>query len=843
MSDFYTNVVKYGNKILVRGYDNDRKYTKSIKYEPHLFVESSDPAAKWKAFITNNRIERKNFDSIDAARKYIDTYSDINGMAIYGNTNYVSQYISSRWTKDINYNPRLIDTMVIDIETETCEATVYADSHDILVRCSDVSDECTMTIAEFKSSMCGVRYDVFDTESKTWTKFHKSCFAKIFGGFPEPQHARERITLINCKRKGRKSVTFAWTPVHGSALDTDYRLHTSEDTMLLGFITYMQEDHPDVITGWNVESFDIPYICVRICNVLGEDYVKRLSPHNVVKLREIEAFGKPELRFDIYGTSILDYMLLYKKYAYVHQESYSLDFISRVELGVGKLDHSEFPDFQSFYKGKPQVTKEPQSTDENYEYRVKAYKKHLISEEIALGDKTRVAEYDVLVKELREEGWHRFVRYNIIDCERVEQIDDKLQLLSLVYSIAYLAKANYNDHFSPVKIWETYLNNALLDKKIAAKVSNAKRVKERYEGAYVKDTIRGSYDWIVTFDLTSLYPHLMMLCNISPECILDENLNLNIEDLINKKVDLSRLKVENTTVAGNSQLFTRSIDGIFPEVMHSLFEVRKRYKDEMLALKKINGSKSEIAALDMKQMAVKVLLNALYGAAGNQHFKFYDTRIAEGISLTGQLVIRWLNRTVNEYMNKIMKTVDVDYIVGIDTDSIFVNFGPFVKLICPEKDTQETIKFLDKICNDKFGKFIHTTLTELSDYINAKEHSMHMKRENICVHPDTVIRKNGTEIRISEYFDSLADIIDDDTRSTDDITTSFNIETQEFECDNIDFVSRKICDERMFAIALEDGVVLRLTENHEVLISRDNSYNTWVKAKDLTIADDVLYVK
>ncbi len=738
MSKFYTNVTKFGNKILVRGYNGSQKFTQAIKYSPHLFIDAKEECVdNWTAFITNKKIERKDFDSIKDARDFIDNYSDVSGLNIYGNTNYVSQYISSQWTNDVVYDPKLIDAMIIDIETETCEAKIYADTHIISV-CDDRSADKEvrkMSIAQYNDRFnTGNSYLVYDTEKNEYMEFKKSCFAKVHGGFPEPEHAREKITLITCKRKGRKAVTFAWTPVEGPTLDCEFRLHTSEETMLVGFITWLANNPPDVISGWNVEAFDIPYICVRIFNVLGEDHMKRLSPHGLVNMREIEVFGRKELRFDISGISILDYMLLYKKYAYVHQESYSLDFIATTELGVGKLDHSEFISFQDFYKGRPTVTTEPKTTDENYAYRCKAYKKYLIGESIAAGnsDQALRGQYDTLVDELRVEGWHRFCSYNIIDCERVEQLDEKLQLLSLIYSISYLAKVNYNDCFSPVKVWETYLYNVLLKKHMSIAISNKKKLKEPYEGAYVKDTISGSYDWIVTFDLTSLYPHLIMLCNISPECIIDKNLNIAITDLINKTADLSELKRDNTTMAGNSQLFTRDIDGLFPEVMHSLFLIRKKYKDEMLSLKKTNGSKSEIAALDMKQMAVKVLLNSLYGAAGNQHFKFYDLRIAEGISLTGQLVIRWLNRTVNAYMNKILKTSDIDYIIAVDTDSIMVNFGPFVKAVCPEKNTQETIKFLDKICDKQFGDFIHKSLAELSDYINAKEHSMHMKRENIC---------------------------------------------------------------------------------------------------------------
>lgn len=623
MSEFYTNIWPCGNKLYVRGYRNGTKFTDEVKYQPHLYVNAKravDESEQWTAFVTNQKVERIDFEDIKSAKEFVERYKDVSGFNIFGQTSYTSQYISSKWTKEVKYNPKIIDSMVIDIETET-EA-----------------------------------------------------------GFPNIRTANEKITLITCKRKGRKAVTFAWKPVEGPALDCEYRLHKSEESMLVGFIEWFSKNPPDVITGWNIEGFDIPYMCVRIFNILGEEHLKSLSPHRRVFSKEVEILNRKELRFEIVGISILDYLPLYRKFTFTTRESYKLDFICMEELRVGKLDHSEFNTFKEFYEG----------------------------------------------------NWHKFVEYNIIDCQRVEDLDNKLGLLNLVYEVAYLAKVNYVDCFSPIKTWEAYIYNALLLKKIAIPIKTRHNTREPFGGGHVKDTLSGFYKWIVTFDLTSLYPHIIMLLNISPECILNGNKAINIDDIVKRKIDLTELVEQDVAMAGNGQFFRRDITGVFPELMSDLFHIRKSAKDTAKSMDAQGGDKAIIDALNVKEKAIKVLLNSLFGAAGNPYFRYYDLRMAEGITMTGQIIIQWIERKVNEYMNKVLKTEDFDYVVASDTDSIMVNFGPFIEEVCPNKDTQEVVKFLDKICGKQFGDFIHNSLDELSTYLNAKEHALHMKRENIC---------------------------------------------------------------------------------------------------------------
>lgn len=624
MSQFYTNVFARSNKLFVRGYRDGVKYQEIVKYEPTLYIgtKSTSEPSGWTSFPTKQPVEPKHFDDIKSAKDFVDTYKDVRGFDVFGQTNFVAQYIGNKWTKEVPFDIKHIDSMFTDIETTT--------EHD---------------------------------------------------GFPDPKNPIEQILLISCKRKGKKTVTFAWKPVESKKiLDCEYHRSLDESSMLTAFISWLNKNSPDVITGWNIEGFDIPYLCKRIELVLGESAMQQLSPFGFVYESDVDVMGRNELRFTICGIAILDYLALYKKFTYKSRESYKLDYICEVELGAKKLDYSEHATFRDFYMN----------------------------------------------------DWPKFVEYNIIDCQLVEQLNDKLNILELVYGVAYLAKINYEDCFSPIRTWESFIYNYLLKDKVAIPISTPRANRETFGGGYVKESLTGSYDWIMTFDLTSMYPHNIMLNNISPETITGESLNVSVDDLVERKFDTSELIAKNYTMAGNGQLFRRDIKGLFPIMMRDLFNVRKSANDTMKALKKSGGPKEEISQLNTKQGAIKVLLNCLFGAAGNPYFRYYDLRMAEGITKTGQVVIRWMERKMNERLNLIMKTDNVDYVVAVDTDSLMINFGPLVELSCANKTTAQKIAFLDKVGNSVFAEYIQDSLNELADYLNAVEYSLHMKRENIC---------------------------------------------------------------------------------------------------------------
>lgn len=240
-----------------------------------------------------------------------------------------------------------------------------------------------LTINDFEKYTDQNEYEVFDEESQSWKSYKSSCYLSRINGFPNPRSAAEKIQLISCKRRGQKTITFAWRPVESEKiLNCEYRRCHDEKSMLVAFVTWLNKNPPDVITGWNIEGFDIPYICRRIENVLGPETVQQLSPFGFVYERDVEVMGRQELRYDICGIAILDYMALYRKFTFKARESYKLDYICEVEIGAKKLDHSEFPSFSDFYNGNPTVICEPNKNEENYEYKMKAYNLHLIQEEL-----------------------------------------------------------------------------------------------------------------------------------------------------------------------------------------------------------------------------------------------------------------------------------------------------------------------------------------------------------------------------------------------------------------------------------------------------------------------------
>lgn len=621
MSQYYTNVFQRGNRLFVRGYNDGTKYQEIIKFKPTLYVGTkADNPSGWKAFSTNQYVEPKEFDCIKDAKLFVETYKDVKGFDVYGQTNFVSQYIGTKWTREVPFDEKRIDSMVIDIETTT----------------------------EF--------------------------------GFPDIRNPIEEVQLISCKRKGQKTITFAYKPDDsGKFLNCEYRRSYDEKSMLTAFVVWFKKNPPDVVTGWNIESFDIPYLCRRIEFLHGEEMVQQLSPFGFVNVDNVTVMDREELRYDICGVAILDYMAMYKKFTFKARESYKLDFICEVELGKKKLDHSEHKDFKSFYTN----------------------------------------------------DWHKFIEYNIVDVELVEQLNDKLNILELIYGVSYLAKINYDECFSPIRTWESFIFNYLQKDRIAIPIKTNRNVRETFAGGHVKPTIKGSYDWVVTFDLTSMYPHNIMLNNISPETITGESVTVSVADLVAKKFDTSSLKGMNYTMTGNGQLFRRDIKGLFPIMMKDLFTVRKNANGAMKEMKRSGGAKDEISRLNTKQGAIKVLLNCLFGACGNPYFRYYDLRMAEGITLTGQVVIQWMERKMNEKLNAILKT-NADYVIASDTDSLMINFGPFVKATCEGKSVDEIVTFLEKIGNTIFAEYIASCLNELAEYLNAVEPSLHMKLENIC---------------------------------------------------------------------------------------------------------------
>jgi DNA polymerase elongation subunit (family B) len=626
---FYTNVQMIGNKFLVRGYENGKHVMFKEEYSPTLFVKSNKQT-EYKT-LEGECVEPIQPGSVWDCRQFYKKYDGVENFKIYGNDRYVYQYISDKYPEDeIKFDISKIKLVTLDIET-TSE-----------------------------------------------------------NGFPDPRSCDEEILLITIQDYSTKQIiTWGTGPFNNTQSNVKYIECSSEYDLLNKFMYYWdQPDHlPEVITGWNIQFFDIPYICGRLSRVLGEKRARSFSPWGLITQNEVYVNNRQQVCYDIGGITQLDYLDLYKKFTYKAQESYRLDYIAEVELNQKKLDHSEFDTFRDFYT----------------------------------------------------KGWQKFVEYNIIDVELVDRLEDKMKLIELAITMAYDAKVNYADVFSQVRMWDNIIYNYLKKRNIVIPPKDKTEKNDKYAGAYVKEPVPGVYDWIVNFDLNSLYPHLIMQSNISPETLMDDRCpNVNVDKILQKSMDFTSYK--EYAICPNGTMYRKDVRGILPELMEKMYNERVIFKKKMIeAKKKYEKTKTkelekEIARCNNIQMAKKISLNSAYGAIGNNYFRYYKLENAEAITLSGQVAIRWIEAKLNKYMNKILKTEDVDYVIASDTDSIYLHMGPLVESVYRgrEKTTESIISFLDKVSKVELEKYIEGCYQELAEYMNAYEQKMQMKRENIA---------------------------------------------------------------------------------------------------------------
>ena len=292
------------------------------------------------------------------------------------------------------------------------------------------------------------------------------------------------------------------------------------------------------------------------------------------------------------------------------------------------------------------------------------------------------SEFDTF-KDFYTKGWQKFIEYNIVDVELVDRLEDKMKLIELALTMAYDAKVNYIDVFYQVRMWDNIIYNYLKKRDIVIPPRVNADKNEKYAGAYVKEPIPGKYDWVVSFDLNSLYPHLMMQYNISPETLVEErHPTVSVDKILEEQLSFEMYK--NYAVCANGAMYRKDVRGFLPELMEKMYGERKVFKKKMLDAKQqyektpTKALEKEIARCNNIQMAKKISLNSAYGAIGNQYFRYYKLANAEAITLSGQVSIRWIENKMNAYLNKLLTTEEVDYVIASDTDSIYLNLGPLV---------------------------------------------------------------------------------------------------------------------------------------------------------------------
>ena len=470
---FYTFARQYGNNIRVRGYD-DRKggyFSEKVPFRPTMYLPSKTPTEY--TTMDGQYVNPVQPGTIKETKQFIENYSGVSGMKVYGMERFLYQYLSEDYEGEIDYDPTKIKLWSLDIETAS------------------------------------------------------------ENGFPKPELAEEEVLLITLKNfNTKKMITFGSRPWERSRDDVDYILCENEYALLDSFVAWWETEAPEVITGWNVDLFDMTYLCNRIQRVMGEKHQKRLSPWGLISTREIEQFGRVQIKFDIAGVTILDYLDVYKKFTYTNRESYRLDVIAEIELGQKKLDHSEFDTFKDFYTN----------------------------------------------------GWNKFVDYNMVDVDLVDRLEEKMKLIDLVMLMAYDAHVNFADTFAQVRLWDVIIYNYLRKKNIVLSGIVRSDKKDQFAGAYVKEPVPGPYEWVVSFDLNSLYPSLIRFLNISPETLIDrKHPNVNVDKMIAKTADLSW--DEDYCIAANGAMYSKERVGFMPELVTRIYNERKQYKKTMLQKK------------------------------------------------------------------------------------------------------------------------------------------------------------------------------------------------------------------------------------------------------------------
>lgn len=628
MSEIYTFAKAWGNKILYRGWKNGIQVIEKVdSFKPKYYIRGDGGSKKWMS-LYGEQLKEVSFGDIKDAKEWAGTYDGVEGFDIHGDIEFHYQYLAHRFPNDVDVDINQMSVMVFDIET----------------------------------------IDLQGNSNK----------------FPDIQSANHDIVLISAHDKfSNKTVVFGWKEVTNKNSAFEYRMFNSERAMLIAFITFWQQSgYPDIISGWNISTFDVPYLLNRIIRELGEDWAKKLSPFGIITEKNVIIRGKEVQTYDIVGVVELDYYDLYKKFTYGQKESYKLGDICQEELGETKVENPG-KNFRDFY--------------DNF--------------------------------------YNTFVEYNARDSHLVHKLDNKMKLIELAISVAYLAKSNIRDALGVVKMWDVFIYNHLLKKNIAVPPQKRKLGGE-FEGAYVKDVKPGMYGWVMTFDFASLYPTIMRQWNISPEQIINDKLSISVDDIVFERFakDLVR---SDCTLAANGTMYRKNQTGVIPEVAALMVVGRKVAKKKMLELEKeyqLNHDESlvgQISALNNRQMALKIAANALYGAVTNIGFRYFDLRMGEAITLTGQASNRHLERSLNDYMNKILGTVGVEYAFYGDTDSNFLNVQPLVDKFCKGMSVEKITKFLDRFGERDIQKVINDSINKVFDMTNGYDLLMGSKREAI----------------------------------------------------------------------------------------------------------------
>jgi len=511
----------------------------------------------------------------------------------------------------------------------------------------------------------------------------KYCFLDIetysVDHFPDIENPTHVVNVITCwDNFSKKFHTFGIKPYTGKGRDDlNYVYCKDEREMFIKFLEYLENDFPDILSGWNSEFFDIPYIVNRMERVLGQEFVNRLSPLKRVHFRVIKGkFGREQKRYYIDGVACLDYLDVYKRFCLKLRESYKLDAIGQVELGDRKIDYG-----------------------------------------------------GVSLATLSDEDWNTFIDYNIQDVNLLVRLEEKLQYIPLLRTLSYVGLTTLEGAMGTIQV----INGALTirarkrNEIISTFIRNADTGKN--PGAYVAEPKRGFKKNVVSFDANSLYPNVMISLNTSPETKVGKierttDKNVTIQHVTGKLFELSKpdfvkfLKNEQCSISKAGFLFSQKKKGIIPEFLEYYYnkrvEIKKKLFKTKQKLKKEPNNldlKYEVERLNTSQMVIKILINSCYGYMGNKNAPIGDDDIASSVTLTGQAVIKYSNELIKEFLKKEVADISdrelEECVIYNDTDSSYISISPLVD--------KGIVKFWD---NDMVHEETYSKIQEIEDYLN-----------------------------------------------------------------------------------------------------------------------------
>lgn len=615
---FYVSAATLGNNVLFREIVDGKVMNRRMAWEPTIYLKCKKEDATHHSLF-KDPAKAINPGTIYETKEFVKKYEGVENFDIFGQLNYTLQFLNEypQGTPDFT----LVPVRVIDIETRVPES-----------------------------------------------------------GFPVPAKAEAEITLISCTdRITGKTVTFGSKPYEGD--DTDFRYCSNELELLSKFLSWWESDYPVIVTGWNINGFDIGYLSNRILRIMGENAVKRLSPWGRVTIKE--ARHDPDLLdVEILGIECLDYLDLMRKFTYGERSSWSLGSVAQEELGTTKLDHSEFKGFNEF----------------------------------------------------QDKGWDKFVRYNVIDVKLVFGLDKKMDLINLAMTLAYMARINFSDVYSPVKMWDAIIHNRLYQEGVVV----PQRKSTGFSGApiiggYVKPPVPGLYHMGTSIDATSLYPSFMIHLNISPETFRGME-NSSVDAILNG-LKFDDLVERNLCIGANGALFDKTERGVIPKIIIEFMSDRKSAKNNMLKLQseyEKTGDESlqaKIAAYDNLQMALKIAQNALYGGMSNAGFRFYNPDMAEAITSSGQLYLRKIEDNIDIKLSKKFNMPNLKTHIYTDTDSVYFTLKDVINKYCPDFPLDKKIKALEKLTKEKVVPEVNDICSDLDSIINVYESKISFKLE------------------------------------------------------------------------------------------------------------------